>query len=361
MLPGLKRTLYLPGEDQLSGRLNTASRAGFFAGLALCFSLAPAAAQDRSWLDPTLLAAAKKEGTLVVYSSTNEREGLALFKLFEDATGIKVHYVRAADNVLSSRMAIEFRGGKGSFDIAHMTAVYRLPPQMLAQYEPPEAKAIPESARDPDKRWYGVYSVYNTPAYNTKLVKSEQVPNSYEEMAKLKQFKGKIAIDGTDNEWLRGLALHFGEKKGLEIARALAANLDPILTVGHLALSRSVGGGEYAMSINNYTNLDINVKLAGGPIETFALDPVVQFFGSVGINSKAPHPNAARLAANFMLSQEMQQLYTKFGRPPTRTDVKPNPPDSLDAIRKRKVITVLLTAAEEKVWSKHFDSIFKKR
>jgi hypothetical protein len=62
-----------------------------------------------------------------------------------------------------------------------------------------------------------------------------------------------------------------------------------------------------------------------------------------------------------MLSQEMQQLYTKFGRPPTRTDVKPNPPDSLDAIRKRKVITVLLTAAEEKVWSKHFDSIFKKR
>jgi iron(III) transport system substrate-binding protein len=232
---------------------------------------------------------------------------------------------------------------------------------MLAQYEPPEAKHIPASARDPDRRWYGVYSVYNTPAYNTKLVKPDQVPKSYEEMAQLKQLRGKIAIDGTDNEWLRGLALHYGEKKGVEIAKALAANLEPILTVGHLALSRSVGAGVSAMSINNYTNLDLNVKLGGGPIEIFALDPVVQFFGSVGINSKAAHPNAARLAANFMLSQELQQFYTTFGRPPTRADVKPNPPDSLDAIRKRKVIPVLLSPAEEKKWNRTFDEIFKRR
>ncbi|MGH6771081.1 MAG: ABC transporter substrate-binding protein [Xanthobacteraceae bacterium] len=337
-------------------------RAGALAACALSLGLAPAAAEQvHPWIDAKLLAAAKKEGTLVVYSSTNEREGLAMFKLFEQATGIKVQYVRAADSVLTSRMSIEFRGGKSSFDIVHMTAVARLPPQMLLQYEPPEAKAIPASARDPNRRWYGVYSVYNTPAYNTKLVKRSELPKSYEEMAKLKQFKGKIAIDGTDNEWLRALALHYGEKKGLDIARSLAANLNPVITVGHLALSRSVGGGEYAMSINNYTNLDINVKLAGGAIEIFALNPVAQFFGSVGINSKAPHPAAAKLAANFMLSRELQQFYTKFGRPPTRTDVTPNPPDALDGIKKRKVIPVLMTAAEEKKWNATFNQIFKRR
>ena len=48
-------------------------------------------ADAKPWLDPALLAAAQKEGTLVVYSSTNEREGLALFKLFASATGIKVN------------------------------------------------------------------------------------------------------------------------------------------------------------------------------------------------------------------------------------------------------------------------------
>src|SRR5262249_60156429 len=75
---------------------------------------APARAQDkattpsRPWLDPALLPAAKAEGSLIVYSSTNEQEGLPLFKLFTDATGIKVEYVRASDAVLMSRMAIEF-------------------------------------------------------------------------------------------------------------------------------------------------------------------------------------------------------------------------------------------------------------
>ena len=49
------------------------------------------------WLDPALLAAAKAEGTLTVYSSTNEQEGLPLFKIFEEATGIKVQYVRGSD------------------------------------------------------------------------------------------------------------------------------------------------------------------------------------------------------------------------------------------------------------------------
>src|SRR6516164_6406325 len=64
---------------------------------------------SRPWLDPALLAAAKAEGSLIVYSSTNEQEGLPLFKLFTDATGIKVEYVRASDAVLMSRMAIEYR------------------------------------------------------------------------------------------------------------------------------------------------------------------------------------------------------------------------------------------------------------
>jgi len=61
-----------------------AFRAGFAGLLGLALSLAPAFGQSaRPWLDPALLAAAKAEGSLVVYSSTNEREGLAWFKLFE--------------------------------------------------------------------------------------------------------------------------------------------------------------------------------------------------------------------------------------------------------------------------------------
>ena len=134
---------------------------------------APAA---HPWLDPTLLAAAKAEGTLIVYSSTNEQEGLPLFKIFEEATGIKVEYIRNADSPLMSRVAIEFRANQKAWDLFHTTTVNKLPPQMLAQFEVPEIKSIAAEARDPGKRWYGVYANYNSPAYNTQKVKAADLP-----------------------------------------------------------------------------------------------------------------------------------------------------------------------------------------
>src|SRR3974390_979884 len=86
-------------------------QAGFAAAL-IAAALSPASPkQTHPWLDPQLPAAAKAEGgEMIIYSSTNEGEGLPLWKIFTDATGIKVNYVRAADAVLMSRMTLEFRG-----------------------------------------------------------------------------------------------------------------------------------------------------------------------------------------------------------------------------------------------------------
>jgi len=351
----------------LRGLRNILHRGGLagLLGLALSLFQAPAHAQsapgDRPWLDPVLLAAAKAEGALIVYSSTNEQEGLPLFKMFEAATGIKVQYVRGSDSSLMSRMAIEFRADQKSYDIVHTTTVNKVPAQMMAQFDPPEAKNIAANARDPSRRWYGVYANYNSPAYNTTKVTASELPKTYEEFLKRKDWAGKVAIDGTDNEWLKAIFQHYGEQKGMQLAKDLVATLNPVVTDGHLALARATGAGEYWISLNNYVNLSMNVKLAGGPIEIFALDPVALFFGQVGINSKAPNPNAARLAANFMLSREAQQFYAKFGRLPTRSDVQSNPPGVVDMLRQKNVITVLLNPDEERQWQRTFQSIFRQR
>jgi iron(III) transport system substrate-binding protein len=337
--------------------------AAWFAVLASSAPLSPAHAQGTqpSWIDPALLAAAQAEGSVVVYSSTNEQEGLPLFKIFEDATGIKVEYVRGSDAQLNARMMIEFRADQRSYDIAHMTTVNRMPAQMLAEIDPPEAKNISPNARGPNRRWYGVYANYNGPAYNTQRVKASELPKTYEEFATRKEWAGKVAIDGTDSEWLRALAIHYGEQKGLQLARDLAATLNPVITDGHLAMARATGAGEYAISLNNYVNLTVNVKLAGAPIDFFALDPVALIFGQVGVSAKAPHPNAARLAANFLLSQDSERFSAKFGRLPTRMDVPSNPPGVLEALNAKKVVVGLMAPEEERVWQRNFDQIFKRR
>jgi ABC-type Fe3+ transport system substrate-binding protein len=64
-------------------------------------------------------------------------------------------------------------------------------------------------------------------------------------------------------------------------------------------VARTVGAGEYMAALNNYVNLTINVKLNGGPTDFWALDPIGVFYQQISIDTQAPHPNAARLAANF--------------------------------------------------------------
>ena len=162
------------------------SAVGGLAGLVLARGVSAHAQEAAAWLDPKLLAAARKEGPLTVYSSTNEQEGLPLFKIFEDATGIKFNYIRGNDASLISRIAIETRAKQPSFDIAHMSNTHKMPQQLLAQFDPSEARHIDPLARDPDRRWYGVYTVYTTPAYNTKMIQPSQLPTSFEEFARRK-------------------------------------------------------------------------------------------------------------------------------------------------------------------------------
>ena len=321
----------------------------------------PARAQDRPWLDPTLLAAAKKEGPLTIYSSTNEQEGLPLFKIFEEATGIRFNYIRGNDATLMSRIAVETRARQPSFDLLHISNTHKMPRQLLAQFDPPEAKHIIPEARDPDRRWYGVYTIYTTPAYNTKLIKPEQLPKSFEDFAEHKEWAGKIAIDHTDYEWLRGMTQFYGEQKGTALIRAIAANLKPVLTDGRLAMARSVAAGEYLFALNNFVNLVMNVKLAGGAIDFFPLDPVPLYFAHVAVNARAPNPNAARLAANYMLSRECQVFYSKFGRLPTRIDVETNPPGIIKQVTTRKVIRTQFSQAEEKRLQQTFNTLLRGR
>ena len=333
--------------------------------LALVAFVAPDAARAQNapaahpWLDPALLAAAKGEGSLIVYSSTNEQEGLPLFKIFEEATGIKVEYIRNGDSPLMARVAIEFRAGQKSWDLFHTTTVNKLPPQVLAQFDVPEVKNIAPEGRDPGKRWYAVYANYNSPAYNTAKVKTSELPKTYEDFARHKEWAGRVAIDGGDNVWLKAMLDFYGEQKGTQIVKDIVAAVQPVVTDGHLAMARAVGAGEYALALNQFVNLSENVKIAGSPIEVFALDPVALFFGEVGISALAPHPNAARLAANFMLSQECQQFLARFGRIPTRADVASNPPGIVELMQTKKVMTTLLTPDEERKWQRTFDALFK--
>lgn len=335
--------------------------AGALAALTLIFvapsSVTSTLAADQPWLDAKLADAAKQEGTLVIYSAINEREGLPLSKAFEAATGVKVEYIRASDTQLVARIMLETRGGRPAWDLFLSTAVHKLPQQLVAQIDPPEAQHLFPEARDPERRWYGQTSNYDLPAYNTKFASVAELPKTYEELAQRTAWAGRVAINESDSEWLIALLRHYGESKGRQLVRDLAQNLKPAIVSGHLALARAVGAGEYGIALNNFLNLTMNVKLTGAPTDFWVIDPIGVYYAEVGVNARAPHPNAARLAANFMLSREAMSILAKFGRIPTRADVETNPPGVLKALQGRKVMPILLKGDEEKQADKLFKEL----
>jgi len=338
------------------------------AAAAICLMLAPAnlparaqSSAQHSWLVPDLARDAKAEGALTVYGSMNEQEALPLWQLFEDATGVKVSYVRSSDTQIMARVAIENRAGQRTWDVAFTTTVPLLPQSYLAQFDPPEADGLMAEARDPNRRWYGGYANYNAPAYNTNFVNKADLPKSLDEFASHKEWAGKVAIDDTDDEWLAAIFAYYGEEHARAIVKNIAAALDPIITDGHLALARSVGAGEYWLALNNYLPLTLNVKMSGAPTDFWLIDPVPLIFGSVGVNTLAPHPNAARLAGNFVLSQEAESFMTRKGRIPTRPDVPTNPPEIGELLKARKITPVIFNGNDQKKWQKTFNELLGRR
>jgi len=220
-----------------------------FSALVGLWIATPAAAQTPAWAPADLVAAAKAEGgAMTVYGSMNEQEALPYYKLFEDATGIKVTYVRASDTALFSKILIEHRARQRTWDLVVTTPVNGCRTRCCCSSSRTRLRNVIPQARGSNKRWYGVYANYNTPAYNTNLVKKETWPKTYEDFLTRKEWVGRVAIDKGDTEWLSAIFEHYGEQRGRKLAQDLATILKPILTEGHLLLARSVGAGEYAVA-----------------------------------------------------------------------------------------------------------------
>jgi iron(III) transport system substrate-binding protein len=329
--------------------------------MALAATAATAQTASPSWATPDLLEGVKAEGVLNVYSSVNEQEGLPLWQEFEKVTGVMVNYTRANDAALTSKIQIEARTGQQSWDVLVTTSVTRLPPAVRAQLDLPEAAAIPAQMRDPDRRWFGVYANYNTPAYNTNLVKLDKPPKDFEDFLTRKEWIGRVGIDALEFPWTRSIIDHYGEEKGDRLLKQFFTEFKPTPVDGHLALARAVAAGEYAVTISNYVNLTNNLKMSGAPTDYWGQSPVAVLLGQVAVNPRAPHPKASRIAANYLLSKEGQTAVAKYGRLPVRADVTPTPPDAIRKMGEVKLMPLEFSPEEEKLWQKRYQDYLRGR
>ena len=276
-----------------------------------------------------ILEGAKKEGRLVLYTGMDVEEANQYAKEFvKKYPFIKPEVFRANGEKVQARFLVEHRANVHNADIfqTSIVQVYQLKNLgLLAKYVSGESAAYPEGFKDPQGHWTAFYLIPYVIGYNTNLVSAKEVPNGYEDLLNSK-WKGQIALETEEYQWFYHLLKIMGKEKGLEYMKRLAGqNLQ--MRKGHTLLAQLVAAGEVAMAVVVYSNRVERMKMSGAPIEWVrSKGPTITAINAVSIPEKAPHPNAAKLFVDFVLSKDGQTLLRGLRRIPARPDVPPDPP-----------------------------------
>lgn len=283
---------------------------------------------------------AKKEGKVLVYATSQVRDA---FNPFRDKYGIDVEVVVGRGSEISTRLITERRAGLYLVDVYQggaTTLITAIKPAGTVD-SLDKILVLPEvldetkwlNGRIPfvDKEKMVLSFIAATdPDYivNTKLVGPEELKN-YLDILNPK-WKGKIVMNdattaGSGLKWF-GLVVRelLGPEKGKEYMKNLAKH-EPAITRDQRLQMDWVALGKYAIAIAPQRELVDEFQKLGAPIrplELFESADISPGSGNVALVNRAPHPNAAKLFINWLLTKEGQTSYVKvFGSPSARLDV----------------------------------------
>jgi iron(III) transport system substrate-binding protein len=287
----------------------------------------PMTAWSQGAPNPKLVEAAKKEGEVVYYTTMTLDQSKVVADRFEKKYGVKVTLFRTGGGPLLNKIFTEARGGRYDWDLVVGRGEMVLPlmqRKLVAAYFSPEATSIDPQLVDKEGFWTAYYVNSFVLGWNTKLVKRQDVPKTYDELLNPKWKGGQISLDTEAYGMLEGLKRAWGKEKTLSYFKRLAA-LDPVLKRGNTERVQLTVAGEYPLLIA-YNQTIQRLTSRGAPIDWLPLEPAVTQVNPVQLAAKAPHPNAARLFYDFILSKEGQEMLRGFQRIPVRKDVEPDPP-----------------------------------
>jgi iron(III) transport system substrate-binding protein len=278
-----------------------------------------ASAPPASAITPELIAAAKKEGKCVWYTSVDLPLAEKIAKAFEAKfPGITMQVERTGAERLFQRIGQEYASKIHAVDAVNSSDASQFVSwkrdNLLEVYVPEDvAKYYPADHKDPDGTSASFRLGLSIIAYNTKLVKAEEAPKSFADLL-LPQWKGKIVkahpgYSGTimtaTYEQVHALGWGYFEKLAKQnVLQEQSASAPPKkLSLGERAVQAD--GNEYNI---------FQIKEKGGPVEpVYAPEGTPQIVGPTGMFKAAPHPNAARLFCNYSFTRECQQFLIDVG------------------------------------------------
>jgi len=303
--------------------------------------------ESSSAIREDLIETAKKDRELVFYTTTNLEEAGAVSGHFKAKYPfLDVNINRAEGERIITKVLQETRANKSLVDVIQTPAFYLHALKtrgILGEYSSPDDRFYPRNFKE-EKYWTTTYYNPYVVLYNTKLVSAQSLPKRYEDL--LNPFwKNKMILEKDKIDWFTAMLHILGREKGLKYMRDLSKQ-NPMLRIGQTLITQLVAAGEIALQINANAVSVNRLKQKGAPIDWVAPGPLPGLMVGVGLTSHAPHPAAARLFVDFLLSKEGQQLYQNAGRLVARSDL---PQDESMKVRGAQIVPV------DPAWAENFD------
>ena len=256
-----------------------------------------------------LTEGARAEGKIVWYTSLSGGSYKALAAAFEAKyPGVAVEIYRAPGSDLALRMSQENQARRPIVDALETTLDTLLALResgLLAPFSSPYLGAYPPAAQATMKNglvvWVVARESYVGVAYNKKTIPLPAVPKNFEGLLN-PALKGQLAI-GTGGTGSRVVGAML-KVKGEAFIRRLKGQEIRLFNLGSVGLLDQIATGEIGASPVIFQTNALETIEKGAPIEWVRMELVPVNAGGAAIAAKAPHPQAALLMVDFLLSPD---------------------------------------------------------
>lgn len=259
-----------------------------------------------------LKSKALQEGSITWYTTFADKDVKPMIDAFnKEFPGITVNALRLSADQIPTRIITEQKGGKYNADVVSGDS-----PQIaqlvqagaLQPFNSPEEVTLPAGLTLPNGYTGVVYAVTTVPAWNPAAVQKAglQPPTSWQDLTK-PQWKGQFSIDPGAVNWYDSLIKQMGHAKALALIQALGKN-DPKLVTSHTLALTQVEAGEPMATATAYGYKAASEKKKNpGKIDFANPTPLPTSLTLIDVVKNAPHPDAAKLFVDWMVSQAGQK------------------------------------------------------
>lgn len=284
----------------------------------------------------TIEEAAKAEGSVVWYTPIPDFAVSDVLAGFEQTYGITVELVRFPGNTLIQRYSGERQAGRVLADVMHIPeSAFFADTVARGDWAPlsePELPALAEWPAEfvPDEHYVMVNTQPIGITYNTDIFTEQEVADKGWDLLADPRVKDRFAmVNPTNNPYYLSWVQTIEDEFGPEFLSAIKAQ-NPEVLDSAVAGAQQVAAGESVLMAPAALSGSLQLEHEGAPVKTVFPEPTVGIEGYVGATADGPHPNAAKLFVNYLLTRAGQEVLDRGYASSPLPDIPgsvPMPPD----------------------------------